>query len=147
MKFSVKFAILTLSLLVLSGCSEENEALENISETILSESSISETTVQETISESEETTETQTSDEKSEEQKRLEQLITEAAKKEKSASNGRETIQCPLFGDFDGDGIKELVAIYGDKSEALFEDLCGGDVWFASGEKAEVLQPFTAPMT
>ncbi|MCI7768589.1 MAG: hypothetical protein MSJ26_11505 [Oscillospiraceae bacterium] len=152
MKNASKFVMLTISLLMLSGCSENGESrkipeteYQTNSETILSESSISETTVSETnaaetASETEETTEALSADDKSDEQQHLELLITEAAKIENPALKRNETIQSPIFGDFDGDGINELVAVYGDQNEALFEDKCGGEVWFASGEKAEVLR-------
>lgn len=149
MKKALKFVMLTLSLLFLSGCSDENGASGNISETeyqtalattsdksVVPKSALSEMTAAET----EETVTSLSAEKKSEEQQRLEQLITEAAKIEAPALKGNETIQSPIFGDFDGDGIKELIAVYGDQSEALFEDKCGGEVWFATREKAEVLR-------
>lgn len=149
MNNTAKFVMLTLSLLLMSGCSEENGESINLPETeyqtvsaatsdksVVSKSTLSETTA----AENEGTAKIQSAYEKSDEQQRLEQLITEAAKIEEPALKGNETIQSSIFGDFDGDGINELVAVYGDQSEALFEDLRGGDVWFASGEKAEVLR-------
>lgn len=148
MKKALKFVMLTLCLLM-SGCSDENGASGNISETeyqtalattsdksVVPRSASSETTAAET----EETVTSLSAEKKSEEQQRLEQLITEAAKNENPALNGNETIQSPIFGDFDGDGIKELAAVYGDQSDGFYEDSCGGEVWFASGEKAEVLR-------
>lgn len=149
MKNTGKLVMLTLSLMLLSGCSDENGASGNISETeyqtalattsdksVVPKSALSETTAAET----EETVTSLYAEKKSEEQQRLEQLITEAAKNENPALKGNETIQSPIFGDFDGDGIKELAAVYGNQSDAFYEDSCGGDVWFASGEKAEVLR-------
>lgn len=144
------------TLSAVSGCSDENGASGNIFETeyqtalattsdksVVPKSALSETTAAET----EETVTSLPAEKKSDEQHRLEQLIIEAAKNENLNLNGNETIQSPLFGDFDGDGINELVAVYGDQSEALFEDLCGGEVWFATGEKAEISQPPIAPTT
>lgn len=148
MKDAAKFGILTLSFLLLLGCSDGNAKSENISDTEYQsipentsyESTAAETTITEQPSAAEETATSFPAEKKPEEQQHLEQLITEAAKIENPALKGNETIQSPLFGDFDGDGINELIAVYGDKSDALYEDSCGGEVWFASGEKAEVLR-------
>ncbi|MGN1100812.1 MAG: hypothetical protein ACI4RG_01375, partial [Huintestinicola sp.] len=98
MKKTLKFVILTLSLLLLPGCSDEKRASGNISETEYNtaletasvESSVTEMTVLETnstekASETEETVTSFPAEEKSEEQQRLEQIISEAAKKENPA--------------------------------------------------------------
>jgi len=58
------------------------------------------------------------------EQARLERLILDSIPDEDK--RGSYTISDTLFGDFDGDGIEELAAIYG-----------AWDIWFASGDKAE----------
>lgn len=145
-----KYVILTFAFIILSGCSQKNEdttaASETkkkiISETIISESEFTETDIFTDISSAKEKTESTADDTAiniSDEQQRLTQLIIEAANAKDSAAYENGTIQSPLFGDFDGDGIKELIAVYGDISMALFDDSCCGEVWFASGDNAEVL--------
>ena len=104
MKNTDKFVMLTLSLLLLSGYSEENGASGNISETeyqtaltttsdksVVLKSALSKTTAAET----EETVTSLPTKEKSEEQQCLEQLITEAAKIENPALKGNETSGVP----------------------------------------------------
>ena len=58
------------------------------------------------------------------EQARLEQLILDSVPEEQRRDG--YTIGSTLFGDFDGDGIEELAAVYGI-----------WDIWFASGDSAE----------
>lgn len=82
------------------------------------------------------TTATETAAEKPDtvldEQSALEKLIAETAGNQEGC-----TVQSPLFGDFDGDGKNELIAIYGNKEYATSEDYFFGKIWFASGNKAE----------
>ena len=128
-----------LSLLILGGCKEEMPSLGEASET-----------VSETVTETEETTavtaknETETSSQTefsetvsereniSDEQAALEKLIIDTA-----GNKVGYTIQSPLFGDFDGDGKNELIALYGIFTDEFFST--EGGVWFASGDKAEVV--------
>lgn len=124
-----------LSLLVLGGCREEMPSLgeasstETSSETVTETSSAVTTAVPakietETSTVTSETTETTAErDDISEEQAALEKLIIEASETEGEIVN-------PLFGDFDGDGINELITVYGNDNAEL---------WFASGDKAECI--------
>lgn len=68
----------------------------------------------------------------SDEQTALEKLIADTA-----GNTEGYTIQSPLFGDFDGDGVNELIAIYGNKDYAVSEEFFSGGIWFASDNKAE----------
>lgn len=92
-----------------------------------SETAVSETTMSVTTSETAENV-TETA-EISQEQSRLEMLIYERA----GGENAGE-ICLPTFGDFDGDGASELVAIYGSTDEEWGDT--EGEVWFASGNEA-----------
>lgn len=67
----------------------------------------------------------------SEEQLALHKLIIEASETEGDIIN-------PLFGDFDGDGINEVIAVLGEHDEDEVYQIGGsrGEVWFASGDKA-----------
>lgn len=69
---------------------------------------------------------------KSEEQLALEALIDERA-----GGMTAGEICLPVFGDFDKDGINELIAIYGE-TDPKWEDT-EGEVWFASGNEAYML--------
>lgn len=70
----------------------------------------------------------------SEEQLALHKLIIEASETDGEIVN-------PLFGDFDGDGINEVFAVFGkyDDDETYQIDGTRGEVWFASGDKAQKL--------
>ncbi|MDE5860322.1 MAG: hypothetical protein K2H23_08095, partial [Oscillospiraceae bacterium] len=67
-----------------------------------------------------------------EEQLALHKLIIEASEKENA-----EIIN-PIFGDFDGDGTNEVIAALG-VTDDFFGDQTIGEVWFASGDKAECI--------
>lgn len=70
----------------------------------------------------------------SEEQLALHKLIIEASETDGEIVN-------PLFGDFDGDGINELFTVFGSYDEDEVYQIGGtrGEVWFASGNKAQKL--------
>ncbi len=67
-----------------------------------------------------------------EEQLALHRLIIEASEKENAE------IVSPVFGDFDGDGINEVIAALG-VTDDFFGDIADGEIWFASGDKAECI--------
>ncbi|MCM1327932.1 MAG: hypothetical protein NC253_00690 [Ruminococcus sp.] len=126
----LKFILAAILSLSLCGCREETPALDTVSETV-SETAASETTSAKTETSADTTTTvtTETSEEREEipeEQAALEKLITDAAGDKEGYA-----IQSPLFGDFDGDGKNELIALY--------ENIGDTEVWFASGGKAERL--------
>lgn len=79
------------------------------------------------------TTETPTErDNISDEQSALEKLIADAA-----GNTEGYTVQSPLFGDFDGDGMNELIAVYGNKEYAVSEEFFSGGIWFAANDRAK----------
>lgn len=140
-----------LSLSVLSGCDNkpaDSDVPETASaahetsvtsaaeteESVTSEENVSET---ETATDTETVTETVTAERKiSDEQAALEKLIA-------NTSGAREeyTVHGSIFGDFDGDGRNELVALYGKlaDSEGCFPQAPVNELWFASGDKAALL--------
>lgn len=67
-----------------------------------------------------------------EEQLALHKLIIEASEKENA-----EIIN-PIFGDFDGDGKNEVIAILGEVDD-FFGEQGSGEVWLATGDKAELI--------
>lgn len=66
------------------------------------------------------------------EQSVLERLIADTAGNIKGYA-----VQTPLFGDLDGDGANELIAVYGNKDYAVSEEFFSGSVWFAADGRAE----------
>lgn len=140
-----KLLATTAAFAVLCGCGQaepagtENNAVTTTELTVTTtEASASKetTTASGTTAASEVSEATTAEEEKPAGQIRLEQLIIKTAK-EQGRHKDSYIMQNPLFGDFDGDGTEELIAVYGDSGEALFEDLCHGTVWFASGNGAE----------
>ena len=75
-----------------------------------------------------------------EEQLALYKLIEEKAAESGDSQNSGEIIY-PIFGDFDGDGKNEMIAIY--KKPSYSDDVLwsqeSGNVWFASGNSAELI--------
>lgn len=121
-----------LSLLILGGCKEEmpslGEASETVSETVTETEGTTAVTAQNETDTSSQTEFSETVSEReniSDEQAVLEKLIIEASEIDGEILN-------PLFGDFDEDGINELVAEYGEPSWS--------ELWFASGDKAYKLE-------
>lgn len=126
-----------LSLAVLGGCREEMPSLGTAAPTSESTETSAETTTAVTASEKTETetsaqTEISKEDEILDEQAVLEKLIADTAENTEGY-----TVQSPLFGDFDGDGVNELIAIYGNKDYAVSEEFFSGGIWFASNNKAK----------
>ncbi|MCH5193632.1 MAG: hypothetical protein J1F11_06700 [Oscillospiraceae bacterium] len=73
----------------------------------------------------------------SEEQLALHELIENSAEGE----DGYEILN-PIFGDLDGDGKNEVIAVYGERIEnSLVSGGAGGELWFASGNIAYRLEP------
>ncbi len=68
----------------------------------------------------------------SEEQTLGEKIL--AAYKEENPESEVYALQSPLYGDFDDDGINEMIAVCGDKSEAIFDD-CYGSIWLATADE------------
>lgn len=131
-----KIAFIIVLTALLCGCTAEKGAETSAyTETAAAEITAEETTTAEVTTTTAAKTEEAPEEKKSEEQKRLEALIIEEAKAQ-GRYNESYTLQGQLFGDLDGDGTEELAAIYGDPSDTLFEDLCGGTVWYASGDAA-----------
>ena len=142
-----------LSLLVLGGCREEMPSLgeastaETSSETVTETSSAVTTAVPAKIETetstvtSEDLETTAERDDISEEQAALEKLILDTAENKEEY-----TIQSPLFGDFDEDGINELVAVLSNQDEVKIHELNGslGEIWFASGNMAYSLHDYSA---
>lgn len=120
-----------LSLAVLGGCREEMPSLGTASPNSEGTEASAEATTAVPASEKTETsdkTETSKSDEILDEQAALEKLITDTAEKDGG-------ITYPLFGDFDGDGRNELIAVLGETDD-FFGNQASGEVWFASGDNA-----------
>ncbi|MGN0586027.1 MAG: hypothetical protein ACI4JF_01965 [Oscillospiraceae bacterium] len=137
-----KRILIVAAALLLCGCNAAPEDTSLLSGNItLTEGTSSDFTPSDTTSEtavSETTTFVTTSEtaenvtepaEISEEQARLEALIDERA----GGENAGE-VCLPVFGDFDGDGKGELIAIYGETDEKWGDT--EGEVWFASGNEA-----------
>lgn len=123
-----------LSLAVLGGCREEMPSLGTASPNSEGTEASADVTTAVPASEKTETsakTETSKSDEILDEQAVLEKLIIEASE------NGGD-IAYSLFGDFDEDGVSELVAVLG-KIDNFFGNQATGEVWFASRDKAELI--------
>lgn len=140
------FAVL-LSLAVLGGCREEMPSLGTASSEETSESTGASADVTTAVPATEKT-ETETSsqtevsetvsevDKISEEQAALEKLIADTAGNTEGYS-----VHSLLFEDIDGDGVNELVAVFGEHKDVVLATggtINGsiGEVWFASGNKA-----------
>lgn len=146
-----KIAVIAAAVL-LSACTAENEGFSEtvssdaitvtasqttaISETEISESLISET--ESTVSETEKTTAKITEETAAEPApKSEEQLALEALIDERAGGMTAGEICLPVFGDFDHDGVNELIAIYGETAPEWGDTT--GEVWFASGNDAYML--------
>lgn len=142
MKRTRKFLTLAVISALLCGCGQTEPAgtannAETSAELTVTTTEIAVTEEITTTTEVTTTPETTAAEEeKTDEQRRLEQLIAETAK-EQGEHQDSYVLQNQIFGDFDGDGTEELAAVYGNRSEALLDDLCHGTVWYASGDKAE----------
>lgn len=142
MKMARKFVTLAVISALLCGCGETEPAGTSNNAETSAELTVTTTEIavtEEITATTEVTTTHETTaagEEKTDEQRRLEQLIIKTAK-EQGEYQDSYVLQNQIFGDFDGDGTEELAAVYGNRSEALFEDLCHGTVWYASGDKAE----------
>lgn len=142
-KFFKKFGTILVLAAMLGGCREEMPSLGEASSTETTSGTVTETSAATTAVPAKEDKETSTvtseksettaeHDEISDEQAALEKLILDTAE-----NTDGYTIQSPLFGDFDGDGINELITVYGNKDYAASEELFSGDIWFASNNNAE----------
>lgn len=141
----LKYILLSLAAItVMGGCREEMPSLGTAAPTSAEPESTDASTEVTTAVPATEKTETETSsqaevsetvaeeDEASDEQAALEKLILDTA-----GNTEGYAIQSPLFGDFDGDGVNELIAIYGNKDYAVSEEFFSGGIWFASDNKAK----------
>lgn len=137
-------SLILITALLLCGCNKAEPAETTAPQAVITSaeaSALASETVITTVTEAAETETIGVSApeaEKTDGQKQLEELIISAAN-EQGMYDDSFVIHGQLFGDFDGDGTEELTAVYGDRNKALFEDLCHGAVWFASGGKAECL--------
>lgn len=137
-KLKYIFGVL-LSLAVLGGCREEMPSLGTASSNETTESTDASADVTTAVPATEKTeteasvsqTEVSELNGVSDEQSALEKLIIEA-----SGNSG--DIVYSLFGDFDGDGVNELIAVLG-KIDDFFGNQATGEVWFASRDKAELI--------
>lgn len=138
-------AALIAACMLISGCggSQESEAsvqTEASTSAVTSQS----TTAAQTTTTTARTTTTATTHKKPDneptentEHVRLEKLILDSIPDEDRQSEN-ELIK-PIFGDLDGDGAEELIAIYGDPND-VEKEFGFGDVWFASEDEAKKLQ-------
>ncbi len=135
------FAAVFAACVMLSGCGDNAKQSEASVQTSQTEQST--TTTQTTTTTTAKTTTTTTTCEESDseptentEQARLERLILGSIPDE-DRRGGNELIK-PIFGDLDGNGAEELIAIYGDPNDHD-KELGFGDIWFASEDEAEKL--------
>lgn len=160
----MKRYIPALLLCLLCGCAAEGDAspaperefpvtddlsaaFEEASEMSVSETSAADETTAETSAE----TLDEPTQEPASEQERLELLILETRGTE-PISDFSELAYPPenyavfpmLFGDFDGCGQEELFAVYGCQSG--YADAAAGEVWFACGETAKMLDSEPMPL-
>lgn len=138
MKIYAFLAALTAASVLLSGCGDNVQ-----SEVSQTQASTAIQTTQSTASLTSQTTTTSlycekpvTEPTKSSEQARLEKLILDSIPAEEQHSEWE--LKKPIFGDLDGDGTEELIAIYSDPGESE-KKLGFGNVWFASEDRAEKL--------
>ncbi len=137
MKRYAFFAALLAACVMLSGCGDnaQSEASQQAEEnTTASQTTTAQTSQTTTASTTREEPVTEPTE--SPEQTRLERLILDSIPEE-DRRGGWELIK-PIFGDLDGDGTEELIAIYGDPDDSE-KELGFGDVWFASEDEAEKL--------
>ena len=140
-------AVIVAAALLLSACTAEkesfSEAVPSDTVTVSQTTAVSETEISETlISEAESTASEETTAEITEETaepspKSEEQLALEALIDERAGGMTAGEICLPVFGDFDKDGINELIAIYGE-TDLKWGDTTG-EVWFASKNDAYML--------
>lgn len=145
MKRFAVFAAFTAACMLITGCgyNEQNAVSEQTSQ--VSQTEVSITTKQNTAVQTMITTAVTTSTTREEpviepientEQTRLKRLILDSITDE-DKRDGFEIIK-PIFGDLDGDGTEELIAVYGDPDDSE-KELGFGAVWFASENEAEKL--------
>lgn len=137
-KFFKKFGTILVLAAMLGGCKEEMPSLGEASSTETTSGTVTETSAATTAVPAKEDKETSTvtseksettaeHDEISDEQAALEKLILDTAENKEEY-----TIQSTLFGDFDGDGVNELIAEYGEQN--------WNELWFASCSRAYKLE-------
>lgn len=137
MKRQAFFAAVLAACMLISGCGDNAQSEASVQ----TEASTSAVTTQSTTTSQTTTTATTREEPVTEptentEQARLEKLILDSIPDE-DRCDGNELIK-RIFGDLDGDGTEELIAIYGDPNDCVKEQGFG-DVWFASEDEAEKL--------
>ncbi len=141
MKRYAFFAALIAACMLISGCCDnaQSEALVQTEATTSAVTTQSTTTMQTTTTTAGTTTSAITREKpvteptENTEQARLEKLILDSIPDENRRDEW-ELIK-PIFGDIDGDGAEELIAIYGDPNDRE-KELGFGNVWFASEDEA-----------